>query len=238
MPTSTFLSAEWRKLAIANYVVDKSVLLKYLPYKTELDTWNGDCYASLIGFMFLKTKLKGLPIPFHQNFEEVNIRFYVRYKDNGIWKRGVTFIKEIVPKHAITFIANTIYKEPYETMPMKHTWSLEDNKLEIEYNWKKDRWNSFKVTADATQLSLVENSKEEFITEHYWGYTKAGPNLCSAYEVQHPRWNMYKVLDYNIDVDFEKIYGADFSFLDKSIPGSVMLAEGSEIIVKSAYKIK
>lgn len=238
MPTSTFLSAEWRKLAIANYVVDKNVLQKYLPHKTELDTWKGDCYASLIGFMFLKTKLKGLPIPFHQNFEEVNIRFYVRYKENGIWKRGVTFIKEIVPKHAITFIANTIYKEPYETMPMKHTWSLDDNKLEIEYNWKKESWNSFKIIADATQLPLLENSKEEFITEHYWGYTKAGPKRCSAYEVQHPRWNMYKVLDYNIDVDFEKIYGADFSFLDKSISGSVMLAEGSEIIVKSAYKIK
>lgn len=213
MPQNTFLSAEWRKLAIANYVVDKTILQKYLPYKTELDTWNGDCYASLIGFMFLKTKLKDLPIPFHQNFEEVNIRFYVRYKDNGIWKRGVTFNKEIVPKHALTFVANTIYKEPYETMPMKHSWALDNNKLEVEYNWKKVRWNSFKITADATQLPLLKNSKEEFINEHYWGYTQAGPNLCSAYEVQHPRWNMYKVLDHSIDVDFEKIYGAEFSFL-------------------------
>lgn len=238
MPQNTFLSAEWRKLAIANYVVDKTILQKYLPYKTELDTWNGDCYASLIGFMFLKTKLKGLPIPFHQNFEEVNIRFYVRYKENGTWKRGVTFIKEIVPKRALTFVANTIYNEKYETMPMKHAWSLADNKFEVEYNWKKVRWNSFKITADATQLPLLKNSKEEFITEHYWGYTQAGPNLCSAYEVQHPRWNMYKVLDHSIDVDFEKIYGAEFSFLETSKPASVMLAEGSEIIVKSAFKIK
>jgi len=87
-------------------------------------------------------------------------------------------------------------------------------------------------------LPLLKNSKEEFITEHYWGYTQAGPNLCSAYEVQHPRWNMYKVLDHSIDVDFEKIYGAEFSFLETSKPASVMLAEGSEIIVKSAFKIK
>jgi len=185
-----------------------------------------------------ENKIERFTFPFHQNFEEVNIRFYVRYKENGTWKRGVTFIKEIVPKYALTIVANTIYKEPYETMPMKHSWALDDNKLEVEYNWKKERWNSFKITANATQLQLPENSKEEFITEHYWGYTQAGPNLCSAYEVQHPRWNMYKVLDHSIDVDFEKIYGAEFSFLETSKPASVMLAEGSEIIVKSAFKIK
>src|SRR5215831_17486814 len=104
MDPSSFLRAEWRKLAIANYCVDKKALQKYVPGKTELDTWNGNCYVSLVGFMFLNTKLKGIAIPFHQNFEEVNLRIYVRYKDGHIWKRGVTFIKEIVPKYALSFV--------------------------------------------------------------------------------------------------------------------------------------
>src|SRR6478736_2670783 len=106
---STFLTAEWRKLAIANYVVDPKLLLPYLPYKTELDTWNGKCYVSLVGFRFVNTRLKGIPIPFHIHFEEVNLRFYVRYKDESGWKRGVTFIREIVPRPALTFIANNLY---------------------------------------------------------------------------------------------------------------------------------
>jgi len=72
---ATFLSAEWRKLAIANYYVDPEILVPFLPYKTELDLWNGKCYISLVGFRFVNTKLKGFGIPFHKHFEEVNLKF-------------------------------------------------------------------------------------------------------------------------------------------------------------------
>ncbi len=144
--TKTFLQAEWRKLAMANYSVDSKILHKYLPIKTEIDLWNGICYVSLVGFMFKDTKIKGFRIPFHTNFEEVNLRFYVRYKDNGEWKRGVVFVKEIVPKPALTFVANTVYKENYETMPMSHSWTTDEN-LKVEYKWKKARWNSLTVIA-------------------------------------------------------------------------------------------
>ena len=102
----SFLNAEWRKLAIANYVIDPRVLEKYVPPGTELDLWQDKCYVSLIGFMFLNTRLLGFKIPFHSNFEEVNLRFYVRRFENNAWKRGVVFIKEIVPKPALTFVAN------------------------------------------------------------------------------------------------------------------------------------
>jgi uncharacterized protein YqjF (DUF2071 family) len=109
--STNFFAAEWRKLAIANYCVNPGILLPYLPYKTELDIWRGNCYVSLVGFRFLNTKIKGVSIPFHRNFEEVNLRFYVRYKDASGWRRGVVFIKEIVPRRALSFVANTIYKE-------------------------------------------------------------------------------------------------------------------------------
>ncbi len=104
----TFLKAEWRKLVMANYAVDPALLMNYLPNKTELDFWNGTCYVSLVGFMFQNTKVMGIKIPFHVDFEEVNLRFYVRYKDAGEWKRGVVFIKEIVPKPMLKIVANTI----------------------------------------------------------------------------------------------------------------------------------
>lgn len=124
---------------MANYKIDPKLLLPYLPLKTELDLWNNTCYVSLVGFMFLNTKVKGFKIPFHTSFEEVNLRFYVRYKDNDKWKRGVVFIKEIVPKRALTFVANTIYGENYETMPMSHIWSKDTYNQVVEYKWKKSK---------------------------------------------------------------------------------------------------
>lgn len=235
--TKTFLQAEWRKLVMANYAVDKKLLENYLPPKTEIDLWNDICYVSLVGFMFNDTKIKGFKIPFHINFEEVNLRFYVRYKDNGDWKRGVVFIKEIVPKPAVTFVANTLYKEKYETMPMSHSWITSDDNLTVEYKWKKGSWNSLKVITDKKTSLIKSDSEEEFITEHYWGYTKVSNEKTLEYGVEHPKWEVYQTKDYSIDVDFANIYGQEFNFLTSEKPESVFLAEGSEIKVKYGRQI-
>lgn len=235
--SSTFLSAEWRKLAMANYAVDHRILLKHLPAKTEIDLWNNTCYVSLVGFMFLNTQIKGFKIPFHINFEEVNLRFYVRYNDHGNWKRGVVFIKEFVPKPALTFVANTVYSENYETLPMKHVWVTDGTSLNVNYSWKKGTWHSLETIADKNSITIGEGSEEEFITEHYWGYTKLTEKRTSEYGVEHPRWDVYPVKQYAVNVDFGLLYGREFGFLSKEKPLSVFLAEGSEIAVKSGRKI-
>jgi uncharacterized protein YqjF (DUF2071 family) len=228
-----FLQAEWRKLAIANYAVDAKILQPYLPRHTEIDMWNNLCYVSLVGFMFNDTRLKGFRIPFHLNFEEVNLRFYVRHNDAGTWKRGVVFIKEIVPKATLTFVANTVYKENYETMPMRHSWLCAKDSLTVEYQWKSSLWNSFKIAATRASELIVPGSEEEFITDHYWGYTRLDSARTSEYGVEHPRWEVYKTLDYTIDVNFADVYGQPFAFLSRERPRSVFLAEGSEIRVLS-----
>jgi len=233
----TFLKAEWRKLAMANYAIDKKILSPYLPAGTEIDEWNGRCYVSLIGFMFLETTILGIKVPLHVNFEEVNLRFYVRYNDQGTWKRGVVFLKEIVPRFALTFIANTIYGEKYETLPMQHEWQEKENLLHVTYRWKKERWNAFQVITTNKSKPIDIGSEEEFITEHYWGYTRLSQTKTSEYQVAHPRWEVYETKAYTIDVDFEKIYGVDFGFLTSEKPASVFLAEGSEIEVKAGGKI-
>lgn len=230
---STFLQAHWRRLAMANYSIDKDLLLPYLPAKTELDLWNDTCYVSLVGFRFLDTRLKGIPVPFHTRFEEVNLRFYVRHLSKDGWKRGVVFIKEIAPKPVITFVANTFYGENYETMPMRHTWKTKGERMSTEYWWKKKRWNSFSIATEATLQQIRPGSEEEFITEHYWGYTKLKNGGTAQYEVTHPKWDVYPVREYHIDVDFGDVYGKSFDFLTKEKPVSVLLAEGSPIKVMS-----
>jgi len=235
----SFLKAEWRKLAIANYIIDKEKLIDYIPAGTELDLWNGKCYISLVGFMFKNTKLLGFKIPFHTDFEEINLRFYVKRFDNGEWKRGVVFIKEIVPRKALTFVANTIYNENYETMPMKHTWSEKIDKRLVEYKWKKSGVEySFKIQASIKDYEIQQNSEIEFITEHYWGYAKVNKEKSNEYEVTHPKWKVYKVKDYEINVDFGAVYNKNFEFLNSLKPDSVMLAEGSEITVEYKKVIK
>ncbi|WP_242928572.1 YqjF family protein [Pontibacter vulgaris] len=234
----SFLKAEWRKLAIANFEVDSSVLNEFVPYGTELDLWNGKCYVSLVGFMFVNTKLLGIKIPYHVNFEEVNLRFYVKRFEANEWKRGVVFIKEIVPRYALTFVANTVYNENYETLPMKHTWAETACERQVEYCWKKNaQWNKFSVRANLHANTIPAGSETEFITEHYWGYAKINKSCTNEYEVTHPRWASYDILDYTIDVDFGQVYGTKFSFLNNQTPASVMLAEGSEISVENKKRI-
>jgi len=232
-----FLTAEWRKLAMANYIIDKKILLPYVPQKTELDLWKGNCYVSLVGFRFQNVKLKGISIPLHTNFEEVNLRFYVRYKSSEVGKRGVVFISEIVPRPAITFIANTLYGEKYATMPMAYLWTQNDNALTVSYKWKKKAWNELKVTTSLQSFVIDEGSEEEFITEHYWGYARLKGNGTNEYEVAHPRWEVYQTKDYQIDVDFESIYGKGFQFLQQEKPASVFVAEGSAVSIKAGRKI-
>lgn len=227
-----FLKAEWRKLAIINYEIDPEILIKYLPKGTELDFYKGKCYVSLVGFMFLNTKLLGLPIPFHRNFEEVNLRFYVKKKEGNEWKRGVVFIKEIVPKPALSFVANSIYRENYQTMRMKNHIQHSKNDFMIKYSWKDKSWHSIEITADKKALPMENDSEFEFITEHYYGFTKRS-NKTSEYEVCHPKWDWYKVKNHQLEICFNKIYGNDFECLNHQEPLSVMLAEGSKIIVKT-----
>ena len=234
---STFLTAEWRKLAIINYSVEPSILLPYVPYGTELDYWNGQCYVSLVGFRFINTKLKGISVPFHKDFEEINLRFYVRYKEGNTWKRGVTFIKEIVPKRALALVANTIYKEKYITLATKHNLMVNDGFLTVSYGWKhKGDWDSISLSAEINAKDISEGSEEAFITEHYWGYTQLDDYRTSEYQVEHPRWRMYPVVSQNIAVRFGDLYGSEFGELKDSLPDSIMLAEGSKIAVRAAGK--
>lgn len=236
---SAFLNAEWRKLAIANFSIDPLVLKSYLPYGTELDFWNGKCYVSLVGFRFMHTRLKGISIPFHSDFEEINLRFYVKYRDKGIWKRGVTFIKEIVPRRALSFVANSIYKEKYVTLPTKHEWIDSSEYIKVTYMWRHHgAWDSISLAADPIISDIAMGSEEEFITEHYWGYTQLSNNRTSQYQVEHPRWQTYPVKDYQISVRFQDLYGAEFGFLNSARPDSIMLAEGSKIIVRLSDKIE
>lgn len=231
---TTFLTAEWRKLLMANYVVEERLLSRYVPAGTVLDLHEGRCYLSLVGFLFQNTRLRGFRVPFHVEFEEVNLRFYVRRGD----RRGVVFIREIVPRRVLQLVASTFYGEPYITAPMRHEWRQSASEHAVGYGWKVGgRWHGLEARTSLKANPVGLGSEEEFITEHYWGYTARRGGWTSEYEVVHPRWDVYNVVSHSMDVDFSRSYGERFACLNEVEPYSVLMAEGSEIIVRSGMRI-
>lgn len=229
----SFLKAQWRDLILINYEVDPKILEPFLPAGVEMDLWNGKCYASLVAFMFRDVRILGIPVPGHVNFEEINLRFYVKRNVDGAWRRGVVFLKEIVPKRAIALIANLLYKEHYSKAKMGHSAvETEDRKI-WTYHWF-DRTGSHEVsmTTGKEPHPIQAGSEAEFITEHYYGYTRVSDRVTFEYEVTHPRWTQLDVLGYKTDVNFEKAYGLPFSFMATEKPASVLFAEGSKITVE------
>ncbi len=235
-----FLSAEWRYLAMLNYEIDPVCLLPYVPSGTELDSWNGKTFVSIVGFLFLKTKVLGWSIPFHSSFEEVNLRFYVRRSSPEGWRRGVVFIKEIVPKPAIAMVARRVYNENYVALSMRHevTANFVPPSLVVEYGWKsKEKWNLLQVNTKGDLQAITPGSEEEFITEHYWGYAAQKDGACVEYQVEHPSWRVWQVSDYVFDCDVAGLYGETFVESLRAAPSSAFLAEGSPVVVRQGVKL-
>jgi uncharacterized protein YqjF (DUF2071 family) len=232
-----FLTAEWKNLIMANYAIDPAVLQTYLPKYTELDYFDDRCYISLVGFVFDKVKIKGISIPFHTRFPEVNLRFYVKRKEGNAWRRGVVFMSEIVPKPAIVWVANTLYNEKYKSLKMKEACLTVTDSISVEYDWKwKGVWNAISVKALNQPRVMTEGSKEAFIFENYYGYSKQGERT-NEYQVAHPSWNIYPVLKHGIFCNFEEQYGKEFAVLNQQEPGSVFLADGSAVSIGGKRKL-
>jgi hypothetical protein len=229
-----FLTARWIDLMMANYVIEPDLLADRVPEGTSLDLHDGKLFVSLVGFMFLDTRVLGIPVPFHVNFEEVNLRFYVKRELARETRRGVCFVKEIVPRGAIAAVARILYGEPYERWRMGHTRTADT----VGYRWSRGGCENELRGRIGDDLGVPPKGSEgEFIIEHYWGYTRRGAGRTDEYKVEHPPWELYSVKDPVIDVDFGATYGEPFAFLKNEKPHSVLLAKGSPIAVYKGSKM-
>jgi hypothetical protein len=236
--SARFLTAEWRTLLMLNWQVDPGILRPYVPRGTELDAWRGKTFVSAVGFLFLGTRVLGVPVPFHRDFEEVNLRFYVGRQGHEGWRRGVCFIREIVPRRAIATLARLIYNEPYVALPMRHRVEAGAEGGEAEYAWAfGGRWNRLRARFAGSPAPLVPGSEEEFITEHYWGYTAQRDGGTVEYRVEHPSWRVWAAAAAVLDADVAALYGAEFAQALSAPPSSAFVADGSPIVVRRARRI-
>jgi uncharacterized protein YqjF (DUF2071 family) len=233
------LTAEWRHLLMLNFEIDRTVLRNRVPAGTELDHLNGKTLVSLVGFLFLNTRVLGLPAWFNRNFEEVNLRFYVRRREGPEWRRGVTFVKEIVPRRAVAALARFAYGENYVALPMSHRIAQPGiDPGGVEYSWICGRrMNAISAVITGTPRPVAEGSEAEFITEHYWGYTaRRGPNTIE-YQVEHPRWAVWEGSEPALDCDVAGLYGPEFVDALSGRPTSAFVADGSPVRVLTGKRI-
>lgn len=240
--TRPFLTAAWRWLVMLNYQVDPGVLRPRVPRGVELDTWRGGVLASLVGFRFLDTRVLGVRVPGHVDFDEVNLRFYVRREVPGGARRGVVFVKELVPRRAIAAVARRLYDEPYEWRPMRHEVAPPTAGAPglARYEWHGDGggWEGLEARFAGEPTPPVAGSEEEFITEHYWGYTARRDGSTSEYRVEHPPWRVWRAIEPGCRADFAALYGAEFVAALSASPVSAFVAEGSAVAVAPAGRLR
>ncbi len=237
-----FLTARWQNLLMLNYEVDPALLHPYVPVGTELDEWQGKTFVSLVGFRFLDTRVLGVPILFHRNFDEVNLRFYVRCKAGDAVRRGVVFIKEVVPRRVVSWVARTVYNEPYVTMPMRHEVVLpggvESGEGLVRYGWRTGgRWHEMSARMDGNAMLPGDESLEAFIAEHYWGYTRQRDGSTTCYEVRHPPWQVWRGSGAGFDGDVRSVYGQEWVDTLCRQPSSAFVARGSEVSVHRGSRL-
>lgn len=233
------LTCEWRKLVFANYIVPPEILEKYIPPHTKLDYYNGNCFVSLVGFQFKNVQVKGVKVPFHENFEEVNLRFYVKRFDGASWRKGTVFISEIANKTALSTLANSLFNENYRTVPTKQEVVEEEDFIKAKYSWLHDEeWQHIEVKSDTLASPVAKDSEAEFIIHRLWGYGKHSEEETNEYRISHPEWPTYAVQEYSIKVDFSKVFGPEFNILSSATPHSVILAEGSSVEAEDRVKIE
>ena len=240
-PRRVFLSAQWRYLTMLNYEVDPGMLSQFVPAGTSLDAWNGKTYVSLVGFRFLATRVLGIAFPLHRDFDEVNLRLYVRRDHAGELRRGVVFVREIVPKFLIAAIARIVYNEHYIALPMGHDVALGLNgapSITTEYRWRfGGRWQRLGAHAAGRVAQPQPGSLAQFITEHYWGYAKQRGGGTVEYEVTHEPWRLWSDAQGSYEGDSALLYGARFGEVLQRTPDSVCIAEGSPINVLRGTRI-
>ncbi len=226
MEERPFLSAQWRHLAMVNYEVDPGLVEPLVPRGTELDRFDGRCYVSLVGLLFLDVRLRGHRVPFHERFEEVNLRFYVRRRVGAETRRAVVFVRELVRLPTVALVARWRYGERYSALPMRYRV----DERSATYEWRRGgRWQGLRLEAEGETAPPPSGSEEEFITEHYWGYSTTRRGTIE-YRVEHPRWRVCRARA-SVDCDAERLYGPGFAAALSRPPSSAFLADGSAVAV-------
>ena len=231
-PATAFLTAEWLHVLGVTYAVDAARLEPHLPRGAQIDSLEGSPRVSIVAFHFRRTRLRGIPIPLHVNFGEINLRFYVRLHD----RRAVVFLREFVSRPAISVIAKLTYNAPYRTVRMRDEVLGPDEQglIGVRHRFGRGLGNRLEAWADPEPVAPAEDSAGYWLTHHDLGVGRDRSGRARSYEVDHPVWALHEVRSLDVEVDFEALYGPEWGFLAEAEPSHVTLAEGAAVSITPA----
>lgn len=239
-PPRVFLTSQWLNIAMANYEIDPRLLESHVPPGTELDLLDGKAWISVVGLLFVDTRVFGLGIPFHRNFEEINLRIYVRREVGGETRRAVTFIRELVPRRGVAWTARALYGEKYLATPMRHAIEPAAGGAfrGITYEWGRGASRCrLMAKVDGEPQALIPGSPEAFIAEHEWGYSRRRDGATFEYRVEHPPWRIWKTDRMRLEGDLAAWYGPELASVLKPVPDSAFVADGSAVRVYHGVRV-
>jgi len=217
-----------------DYAVDPAILRPLVPAGVALDRLDGRALVTVVGFRFLRTRVLGIAIPGHRDFDEVNLRFYVRREVDGEVRRGVTFVRELVPRLAIALVARAVFNEPYRAVPMRHHVSAERR----SYEWRAGgRWQHVAASTVGDSAVPAPESEGAFVTQRQWGYTRQRDGRTIEYEVRHPVWRVWAAESPSLAADVAGLWGAAFVPALSGPPLGALVAEGSAVTVSAPVRI-
>jgi uncharacterized protein YqjF (DUF2071 family) len=219
---------------LLSYPVSDSVLVPRLPPGLVLDRWEGRAFVSLVAFDFRETRVRGIAWPGFTRFPEVNLRFYVREGD----RRGVVFVRELIPSHLVTLIARLLYNEPYRAVPLRSVTTTSADRIRVVHELVVHaRSHRISVEGRFPPEPAAESGATHFFKEHAWGYGTDRQGCLLRYAVEHPSWRVYADPTARVELDFGIVYGPEWSFLTGAVPEHVALAEGSPVTVHLSERL-
>lgn len=228
MSRRTFLTAQWRNLILANFAIPEELLRPLVPPGCTLDTRDGACWGSLVGFQFLDTRVLGIGWPGYRNFPEWNLRFYVSHEG----RRGVCFVREFVPQWTVATVARVLYNEPYRATRLTMDVKDAPDALTAHYTVRwQGRVHALHAVGAKPAVRPGPGSLEHWFKEHSWGFGTSRSGKLIRYEVNHPEWDVYPVREFKFDVDWAALYGPEWAPMNGARPASVVLAAGSAVSV-------
>ena len=224
-----FLTAHERYIAMLSYRADPALVKPYIPTEVELDLYGGEMFLSLVAFLSLETRLPLFSNLKQTNFERIDLRFNVRRKSADTWRRGISFVRRILPKAVASGMARAFPTEIASGSPLKSDIVDCDNTINVNYSWKcATKWRSLQMCAAGTPRAIPAGTFEDYLLERNWyfGEFRRG---CSEYRVERPRWRVWEVSCANLDHDINKLFPEEFAQLLSRPPALQLLAEGSHV---------
>ena len=231
------ITLDWQHLLTATWAVHPSLLAPMVPARAILDLWNGDALLSLVGMRAVNVRVSGLPVPLHQDFDQISMRFCVRREVAGETRRGLVFVKQIVPSASMTLVDRLLYHANYVNAPTRHDIEPGEQGW-TSYEWLVgERWNRFSAVRAGAAVAPAEQSIEEFISHRPWAYSRQADGSTLESCAEHPRWEVWPAQEMLLDCDVAPLFGVEYVPVFASQPIATFVAVGSTVALNTPRRV-